>query len=98
MATDNKGATGVKTVTVNVLQPQIFTSTLQSNANQVEALLAVDYRGNRSDPAPPELSAAAWTSGGSPAYTRGLFKFDLTGLPSTAKIVSAKLTLFSNPT
>ncbi|MBL0130841.1 MAG: DNRLRE domain-containing protein [Chitinophagaceae bacterium] len=50
------------------------------------------------DPFAPELVAAAWTTGGILTFYRGAFKFDLSTIPSTATILSARLTLYSNPT
>jgi hypothetical protein len=50
------------------------------------------------DPAAPELVAAAWTTGGSFTLYRGAFKFDLSSIPASATILTAKLTLYSNPT
>lgn len=98
MATDNDGATGVKTIKVTVAAPQIVNLILQPHQNPNEVLLAVNYTGNASDRTAPELAAAAWTNAGSPALTRGIFKFDFSNIPANATIVSAKLTLYSDPT
>ena len=56
----------------------------------------LDFDG--SDPNAPEIGAAAWTSGGSPIYMRAALNFDLSTIPVTATIQSAKLSLYSNPT
>ncbi|MBL0146283.1 MAG: hypothetical protein IPP48_11465 [Chitinophagaceae bacterium] len=52
----------------------------------------------QSDPSAPEFSAGAWTNGGDPYLIRGLFKFELSSTPASCIILSAKLTLYSNPT
>lgn len=42
--------------------------------------------------------AIAWTDGGV-AYTgRGLFQFDLSGIPANATLISSELSLYNNPT
>lgn len=99
MATDNKGATGVRSVTMTLKDLQIFTETLQPAQNPQEVHLAVAGSTDVTDPKAPEIGAAAWTAnGGEPAYVRALLKFNWSSLPPSAKIVSAKLTLYSNPT
>ncbi|HVG40420.1 MAG TPA: DNRLRE domain-containing protein [Chitinophagaceae bacterium] len=99
MAIDNEGATGIKTISVTVVEPKIYTSTLQPHQNGTELLLRTNiFNPSQSDPTAPELSATAWTNSGSPAYTRGLVKFDMSSISTDAKILSAKLTLYSNPT
>jgi hypothetical protein len=45
-----------------------------------------------------DLDASAWTNGGAPFYIRGATKFDLSSIPAGAVIISAKLSLYSNPT
>jgi hypothetical protein len=44
-----------------------------------------------------EISASAWTSGGSSANSRGLLEFDLTSIPANATVTSAYLSLYHNP-
>jgi hypothetical protein len=97
-ATDDKGATGIKTVTVVLQAAPIITLNLQPHQNQMEVHFGVWGTTGESDPNAPELVAAAWTRNGDPLYYRGLLRFDLSSIPSTATIVSAKLTLYSNPT
>lgn len=98
MATDPEGATGVKTLKVTVLERPITNLTLKPASNPFEVSLGVwnskDYTNNSS----PELSGCAWTRDGLPVTLRGLFKFDLSSVPANAKIISAKLSLYSNPT
>lgn len=97
MATDNDGATGVKTVTITVINPQNVTVTLQSRDHVTDLHFIYNYLGSSNDTSAAEIGASAWTNSGSPAYQRGLLKFDLSFLPADATIQSAKLTLYSNP-
>jgi hypothetical protein len=97
MATDDKGATGVKTVTITLQTPPIITLALQPTQNPQEVELAVWGTADASDELAPEFAAAAWTHNGDPTYLRGLFAFDLNSIPSNATIVSAKLSLYSTP-
>jgi hypothetical protein len=76
-----------------------LTLTLQPANNPTE----VHIIGNNTDVesshnGAPELGASAWTYLGSPITQRGIVRFDLSSIPSTATIKSAKLTLYSNPT
>lgn len=98
MATDDKGATGVKAVTLTVTAPHLFTISLQPHQSPFDAHLQVVNSTNATDPTAPEIGGAAWTINGEPAYTRGLLKFDLSSVPADAQIISAKLALYSNPT
>ena len=98
MATDDKGATGVKAVTITIKAPQSFTVTLQPHQSPFDAHLQVINLTNASNPVAPEIGAAAWTVNGAAAYMRGLVKFDLSSIPASAQITSARLTLYSNPT
>jgi hypothetical protein len=97
MATDNKGATGVKSVSITVVPPQIISLTLQPHQNPDEILLALLNSQNVSDKAATDISAFAWTNG-SITYGRSLYKFNLASLPLSGRLVSAKLTLYSHPT
>lgn len=99
MATDNKGATGVKSVSITIIGSTTSNLILQpyQNPNEVhiwgnEANLEGSYSGA------PELGAATWTYQGDVVYQRGLVKFDLSTIPVDATILSAKLSLFSDPT
>jgi hypothetical protein len=98
MATDSAGLTGVDTTSVLVNPSAIQTLTLQPTNNSNEVLFGVIGSTAVTDPAPPEVVAAAWTTGGAPTFYRGAFKFDLSSIPATATILTAKLTLYSNPT
>lgn len=97
MATDDQGATGVKTITVTLQAPPIVNLTLQPNQNTQEVDLTVWGTVDESDETAPEFGAVAWTHNGDPAYLRGLLRFDLSSISSTATIISAKLSLYSTP-
>lgn len=96
LAIDSAGLTGVDTLSVTVKPSPIQTVTLQPKNNPTEFQLISVH--SVQDQNPPELNAAAWTWDGTPGAIRGFFKFDLSGVPANAIILSAKLTLFSNPT
>ncbi|MFI5186100.1 MAG: DNRLRE domain-containing protein [Chitinophagales bacterium] len=95
---DDAGLTGTDTTTVTVNPSPIQTLTLQPSNNNNELLFAILGSTPQSAPQPPELTAAAWTSSAMPYNFRAAFKFDLSQIPATATIISAKLTLYSNPT
>lgn len=97
MATDSAVLTGVDTTRVQVNPSPIQTLTLQP-ANNTEAHFAVLGGVSQTDPNSPELVAVSWTSGGQSYNFRGAFKFDLSSIPASATILTAKLILFSNPT
>lgn len=97
MATDNKGATGVKSVSVEVLAAEVHTVTLQPSENPAEVSLGQWNGQDFSNPVWREITASSWTKEGAPVTLRSLFKFDYRVLPSNAKIISAKLTLSSTP-
>ncbi|HWJ90965.1 MAG TPA: DNRLRE domain-containing protein [Flavisolibacter sp.] len=99
MATEKDGKTGVKTVTITVSAPTpVYTLTLQPNNNPNEVLISyIQSTGDNSFPHHTQLDADAWTTGGSPHTVRGIFKMDLSALPANAKIISARLSLYSTP-
>lgn len=98
MVIDQVGLTGVDTVSIFVTQAPIQTLTLRpaNNVNEVHLGFwnGADYT-NRTD---VEFAGCAWTSGGTPLNTRGIFKFDLSSIPANATVLSAKLSLYSMPT
>jgi hypothetical protein len=98
MVVDGVGLTGVDTVTVTVIPAIMQTLTLQPANNTNEVLLGQFNGADQTDRMPPELNAMAWTSGGNPLNMRGLFKFDLSSIPANSTILTARLTLYSNPT
>lgn len=97
MATDSVGLSGADTVSVTVGTAQQQTISL-SATNNPTVLLALKASANWTDTGSTTLPAAMWTNGGDPFKLRGLFKFDLSAIPANATIVSAKLSLYSDPT
>jgi hypothetical protein len=96
MVTDNKGATGVDTVSIKVNPAIQQTVTLQPTNNPNEKMLIVQGGTDISAVGRQELTLDAWTVGGSPWYGRAAIKFDLSNIPSNATILSANLFLYSN--
>ena len=73
------------------------TITLQPKNNTGEMTIAGNtYNFDESDTLSTELAGAAWTHQGDDYGLRGLIKFDLSGIPQKATIVSAKFSIFSN--
>jgi hypothetical protein len=97
-ATDNDGATGTKSMNVTVMAPQSFTVTLSPSNNSDESLTAGNSSADYTSPHFTEIDAATWTISRNPVSLRGSFKFDISPIPAGATIVSAQLSLFSNPT
>jgi len=97
MVTDDDGATGVDTVSVAVAQAPQQTLTLQPGNNNFERVLFGNTTLDQSSH-PTEILAATWTVGGQTVFVRSGFGFDLSTIPSTATIISARLSLYSNPT
>jgi hypothetical protein len=97
---DSAGYTGVDTVSVKVIAaitlPQ-QTLILQPSNNPEELVFAVQA-GTNGSAVYPELFAMAWTNGGAPLTTRAAFKFNLSSIPPSATLLSAKLSLYTNPT
>ncbi len=96
MVVDNAGLTGVDTVQVIVLPSLRQTLTLQPSGNPTEMNFAIN--GVDSSGQDLGLHAAAWTGRGFPYYIRAALQFDLSSIPVTASIVSARLFLYSDPT
>jgi len=94
--TNSFGLSAKDTVVINIIG--ITTITLQPANNPNEAHFTLRNGIPETDPNAPELVATAWTVNGDPYYARAAFKFDLSSIPANATIVSAKLTLYTNPT
>ncbi len=96
MVVDNDGATGLDTLSILVKSDPTDTLTLQPAKNPNSIMIwgnlnGLDLSWNQS----PETGAAAWTYNGEPMFERSAFKFDLSSIPSTATIISAYLSLYS---
>ncbi len=74
------------------------TATLQPSNSSTEGYVNsyVDYAQSNANGV-IQLSIASWTHGGSPEDARAFIKFDLSSIPSNAKLISAKLSLFAIP-
>lgn len=96
MAIDSAGLTGVDTLSIIVKPAPIQNLTLQPTNNTTEVAFISVFAAT--DKNAPEFNAAAWTWQGTPGAIRSAFKFDLSGIPANATILSAKLTLYSSPT
>jgi hypothetical protein len=94
---DDDGATDFDTVSVAVAEAPQQTITLQPANNPFERHIWGNLTQDQSTHA-TELDAATWTSGGQTVFVRGAVAFDLSAIPSTATIISARLSLYSNPT
>lgn len=97
MVTDNKGATGVDTVSVTVNPSPERTLTLQPANNTGEFQLALYNGADQSSFGTIDIPVEAWTRNGLPLTIRELIKFDLSSIPAKATIKSAKLYLYSYP-
>lgn len=98
MVMDSLGLTGVDTLSVQVNAQVQYNLLLQPNANTFETVFGILGNADWTNATGPELDAAAWTINSVPVTLRSAFKFDLSSIPANAKILSAKLTLYSNPT
>jgi len=94
---DSLGYTGTDTTWIRVAPSVPVTLTLQPSNNTVELNFAVKGTTSVCNYG-IELDAGAWTWSGDALLLRGATKFDLSSIPATATIVSAKLSLYSNPT
>jgi len=93
--TNSFGLTARDTVVINVIG--LHTLTLQSPNNNNERILFGNSNGLDQSSSTTELVAGAWTVNGETVYIRSLMKFDLSSIPANATIVSATLSLYSNP-
>jgi len=92
--TNSFGLSGTDNVTI-VLNPTTLTlQPANNNANEINLAVIGSTDGSSHN---IDLDAGAWTTGGAPTYLRGAFKFDLSGIPAGATIISAKLSLYSIP-
>lgn len=96
-AVDEKGLVGVDTtsVLVNISTVKVTSLNIESTASWRHVTFINGADGSTHD---IDMNCAAWTSGGILALNRGYFKFNLSSIPVGAKVITAKLSLFSNPT
>jgi len=98
MATDEKGATGVDTVSIVLNRPTIKTLDLQPANNPFDVHFTFDAGiGNSTDRGVEDMPIMGWTKNGYLHNTRAIIKFDLSSIPATATIQSANLYLYSYP-
>jgi hypothetical protein len=95
MVVDSSGLTGVDTVSIKVMPSNIDSLVLQPTNNPSEMNLILWNGADASGPS-IELPVEAWTNLGTPFNIRGLIKFDLSTIQSSATIISANLYLFSD--
>jgi hypothetical protein len=96
MATDNKGATGVDTVSVQAKLPIAQTLTLQPASNPNEYQLGY-YLGSYFSNGTLECALESWTKNGDQLDVRMVLKFDLSSIPANATVTGARLYLYSYP-
>jgi hypothetical protein len=97
MVTDDDGATGVDTVSVQVNPPTIHTITLQPSNNPFEWEVVLNNGVDGSTTSTPDIPVEAWTFNSNPLFIRELIKFDLSSVPANATITNATLSLYSYP-
>ncbi|HEY0579225.1 MAG TPA: DNRLRE domain-containing protein [Candidatus Nitrosocosmicus sp.] len=61
-------------------------------------MLAIRGSSDVSDHSAPEIPVAAWTNGGDPVFIRSVLKFDLSSIPASVRVISAKLSLYTDYT
>ena len=73
-------------------------STQQNNSDNVDDVVLTNHElddfVNKNWPVYPNFVAQAWTRSGRPLMIRSLLRFDLTSIPTTSEIVTAKLYLY----
>jgi hypothetical protein len=96
---DEAGDVTSDTIAVDVLEADTltFSATPSNNINEVH-LFGNTNGIDQTDTIAPELLGGSGSYLGDPVNIRALLKFDLNTIPDTATIISAKLTLYSNPT
>jgi hypothetical protein len=94
---DSDGYTGVDTVSISVLPALQQTLVLQpaNNANEVNFLFSPGLSINLPV---TELNALSYANGATIIKSRAAFKFDLNSIPTSATLISAKLSLYSGAT
>lgn len=95
---DSLGGVGTDTTSIVVKPSPVQTLTLQPSNNPTEYTVAELNGTNETGPTIQSIDMDAWTISSQPIILRCLLKFDLSKIPSTAKITSAKLYLYSDST
>lgn len=95
---DSLGGVGTDTTSIVVKPSPIQTLTLQPTNNPLEYAVSEINGANATGPTIESMDMEAWTSGGQPVMIRCLQEFDLSTIPSSAKITSAQLYLYSDST
>ncbi|TCZ74159.1 DNRLRE domain-containing protein [Flaviaesturariibacter aridisoli] len=96
--TDNKGATGVDTVTMRVLPAPAPAYPSVTLTPVLERQISILGYTDLSTSSSPENIVAAWTSGGEDFKSRSALRFDMSSIPAGATVRSAVLYLYSAPT
>ena len=97
MVIDSLGYTGVDTTSVRVIPGSTTTLSLQPTNNPNEMNFA-EWGGTNASSQVIDDDAGSWTWNGLSLTARGAIKFDLSSIPPGSTIISAKLSLYSNPT
>lgn len=90
--------TVTETDTVTIHNSDTCRITLQPHFNPDEVHFLGGSGIDQTNPDSRDIGAVSWTIGGSQVNVRAALKFDMSDIPAEAEILSAKLTLFSNPT
>ncbi|TDX00257.1 DNRLRE domain-containing protein [Dinghuibacter silviterrae] len=86
--------------TIVVKSSTVYTLTLKptDNPNEVDLWGTPQNTDFGTNPLSPEFDAEYWTVHGNPAIIRSLVSFDLSSIPTTASILTATLSLYSDTT
>jgi len=95
---DAQGGLGTDTMSIVVSPSPVHTLTLQPNNNPYEYAVSQLNGTNATAWTVESIDMDAWTASGLPWFFRAMVKFDLSQIPSTAKITSAQLYLYSDST
>jgi hypothetical protein len=94
---DNNGATGVDTTRIVVNKAPITTLELQPANNPYEFQVSLWKGADQTYAGAVDIPLQAWTINTNPMTVREVLKFDLSSIPTNAKIKSANLLLYSFP-
>jgi hypothetical protein len=94
---DSMGLTGIDSTSVTVTSLPIHTLILQP-ANNNNELNFAEHDGANASAHQQDIDAGSWTWSGLSLTIRGSFMFDLSSIPAGSTVLSASLSLYSNPT